>query len=355
MGARLRIPGMITIGGILLIGLIHPVGSRFAMSSVHRSETPSYAGFREIDPARRHFIVVGDTQATSHWEFWRERNDWQRKRIIDEIARREPAFVVHLGDLTTRGSSDKHWREHDEFRMTFREKRIPYFPILGNHEFYGNDKKALDSYFGRFAYLERRRWYSFVWKNVGLILLDSNFSTLNAEQRQEQERWYRSELERFDRNGGIDYILVFCHEPPFTNSRVVGPSEKSKFYFADPFLRFGKALLFFSGHSHTYERFEVEGKFFIVSGGGGGPRHKVSINPMKRAYTDLYPGPELRFFHFCEIEIGEMALHFRVVRLEADGTFTVTDPLTLPKPFPPGGDGETGEIPVEHPERNLIN
>jgi len=329
----MKILEAITIGGILVSGLIYQGGCLSLRTSAPFSEeSPAYAGFREIDPAKNLFIVLGDTQATSSWEFWRERNDRERRQIIDEITKREPAFVVHLGDLTARGSSDGHWREFDEFHKTFREKKIPYFPILGNHEFYGNDSKALRSYFGRFPHLERRRWYGFAWKNAGLILLDSNFSTLNGEQKQEQERWYLSQLERFDRDNRIDYILAFCHAPPFTNSCVVGPSEKSKTYFVEPFLRSGKTSLFFSGHSHTYERFEVNGRFFIVSGGGGGPRHKVFTDPEKRRRRDLYNGPGLRFFHFCEIEMGPMALHFRVVRLEADGTFSVTDPLTIQKP-----------------------
>ena len=336
--AKLKILGAIKIGGLLLIGLIHSVGCVSLMSSAHASEeAPSYAGFQEIDPAKGQFIVVGDTQSTSRWEFWRERNDRERRLIIDEITRRAPAFVVHLGDLATRGTSERHWRQFDEFHRAFREKKIPYFPVLGNHEFYGKNRRALASYFSRFPHLEKRRWYSFTWKNIGLILLDANFSNLNAEQKQEQERWYLSELEKFDRDGGIDTLQVFCHEPPYTNSNVVGPSEKSRMSFAEPFLRSGKGSLFFSGHSHTYERFEISGKVFIVSGGGGGPRHKVSIDPEKRRYQDLYPGPALRFFHFCEIEIGETALSFRVVRLEGDETFSVVDPLTIPKPMPSPG------------------
>jgi len=332
---RCKTLGASAIGGLLLVGLAIQMESSPPMSRACASEeTPSYAGFREIDPAKRQFIVVGDTQSTSHWEFWRERNDRQRRLVIDEITRREPVFVVHLGDLTTRGGSEKHWREFDELHKTLREKRVPYFPLLGNHEFYGDNQRVLEFYFSRFPHLEKRRWYSFEWKNIGLILLDANFSDLNAEQTQEQERWYLSELEKFDRDGRIDHILVFCHEPPYTNSRVIGPSERSKVYFAEPFLRFRKTSLFFSGHSHSYERFEVDGKFFIVSGGGGGPRHRLTIDPKERRYQDLYPGPEVRFVHFCEVEIGEKILSFRVVRLEGDETFSVVDPLTIPKPMP---------------------
>jgi len=288
----------------------------------------AYAGFSKIDPAKNHFILVGDTQRTNPFAFCRERNDKERKAILNEIARRDPAFVVHLGDLTTRGASTKEWQEFDNLNKSSREKRIPLFPILGNHEFYGNDKKALQNYFGRFPHLEQRRWYSFTWKNVGLIMVDSNFSTLTREQDEMQRAWYLMELKRFEADQGIDHIIVCCHESPFTNSRVVGPNNKVKTFFADPFGQLRKTSFFFSGHVHSYERFQVDGKFFVVSGGGGGPRHKVNVNPAKRPYNDLFFGPELRFFHFCEIELFDRALVLKVSRLEPDGTFSTVDQVS---------------------------
>jgi hypothetical protein len=75
----------------------------------------------------------------------------------------------------------------------------------------------------------------------------------------------------------------------------------------------------------------MDGKFFIVSGGGGGPRHKVIIDPRKQRCQDLFSGPELRFFHFCEIESRNDTLVFRIMRLGSDETFTVVDPLTISK------------------------
>jgi predicted phosphodiesterase len=293
------------------------------------SRAPVYDGFKEISPEKNHFVIVGDTQRTSSWEFWRERNDRERKLIIDEIARRDPAIVVHLGDLITRGSSKKQWQEFDDMNKAFREKRIPYFPILGNHDLYGSDKKALHSYFERFPDLNQRRWYSFTWKNVGWVMLDSNFSSLTTQHIEEQIQWYLKELGRFEKDVKLDHIFVCCHEPPFTNSRVVRPNEKVKAFFADPFLKYSKTRFFFSGHSHSYERFQREGKFFVVSGGGGGPRHKLSINREDSRCNDLFKGAELRFFHFIEVEIIHAVLYYKVLSLESDGGFAVVDPLSI--------------------------
>jgi predicted phosphodiesterase len=327
----MRIGIAVFVVGLLGAGIFIPDNTLTALQENEPIKTPSYAGFAEIQATKKYFIIVGDTQRTSHWELWRERNDRERKLIVDEITKREPAFVVHLGDLTTRGSLEKHWQEFDDMHKELRKKKIPYFPTLGNHEFYGNDEKALQNYFEHFPYLDKRRWYGFIWKNVGLTLVDSNFSSLTKEQIESQSQWYLNELEKLKKMAGIDYIIVCSHEPPFTNSRVVDPNEKVKVYFADPFLGCQKAGLFFSGHSHSYERFQMDGKFFIVSGGGGGPRHKVITDPLKQRKQDLFPGPEIRFFHFCEIESRNDALVFKVLRLESDGSFATIDPLTISK------------------------
>ena len=123
-------------------------------------------------------------------------------------------------------------------------------------------------------------------------MLDSNFSTLTKDQVREQTDWYLSELRTFEANKGINYIIVCCHEPPFTNSRVIKPNKNVESYFANPSLQIQKPVLCFSGHSHSYERFKVHDKFFIVAGGGGGPRHKLVINPSTRRYsrTRMYNG-----------------------------------------------------------------
>jgi hypothetical protein len=54
-------------------------------------------------------------------------------------------------------------------------------------------------------------------------------------------------------------------------------------------------------------------------------------NPTEEFNQDLFSGPELGFFHFCEIEIQKDAIDFNVLRLETDQTFSMVDSVTIPR------------------------
>lgn len=280
-----------------------------------------------IESRNNRFIIISDTQKTSHWEFWRERNEKERKLLTNELLRRQPAFILHLGDITARGSSAKHWQEFDDWHNAFRAEKIPLFPTLGNHELYGESEAALSNYFSRFPHLHNKRWYSFVWKNVAFVMLDSNFGTLTAKQLAEQLSWYAGELDRFEKDAGIGHIIVCCHEPPYSNSLVVSPSTKARALFAEPFIHVRKTRFFFSGHSHTYEHFEQGSKAFIVAGGGGGPRHAVDTDASGRRYDDKYSGDRIRFFHFGEVLWHKDSLVLTIYRLHGNGTFSYADTI----------------------------
>ncbi len=75
-----------------------------------------------------------------------------------------------------------------------------------------------------------------------------------------------------------------------------------------------KALLFISGHAHTYEHFFIKGKTFIVSGGGGGPR--VKLKSGKDAHKDLYNGESPRPFNYLLIKKGNNGIKITVKGLK---------------------------------------
>lgn len=323
----LKIAILISTFTILLLGARYE-----AQPSTSARDVPSYPGLSAIDPSRNHFVVLGDTRGKSPLEFWLEKPGKIRAGLLQEIVNIKPAFVINLGDLVLRGSSTRSWLEFDALHAGIREKGIPYFPILGNHEMQGNTEAALHNYFTRFPHLKDRRWYSFTWKNIGFIMLDSNISTLTPDKRAAQMQWYAAEMQRFEVDPQVKHVIVCTHEPPFTNRMKTAVGVDSTKLFAEPFLKLQKTRLLFSGHVHSYEHFIIGSKHFIVSGGGGAPRGKLVVEPAKRKYEDQFPGEELRFFHICNVEIEGDSLLVRVLRLQSDGSFSEVDHLSLSPP-----------------------
>ena len=102
-----------------------------------------------------------------------------------------------------------------------------------------------------------------------------------------------------------------------------------------PFFRARKTLALLSGHVHGYERFEVRGKAFIVSGGGGGPRVSYLTGPdapYQPAYVTSDGRP--RAFHYIVIEVLGDALRFDVKCLELDAPCPAGRLETFAIPFP---------------------
>lgn len=274
-------------------------------------------------------IFIGDTQKTSKLEFWREKNDGISKLLMENIATEEPLCVIHLGDMVFEGSSDTAWEKFDSDIKIIKEKNIPVYPTLGNHEYFGNKRAAFKLINSRFPYFSEKTWYSVKIKNIGIILLNSNFNQFTKEQNTEQIDWYENELKKFQLDSTISCIITANHHPAFTNSKVVKDNKEVQEYFVKPFLTSKKPGIYFSGHCHSYEHFTNGNKHFIVSGGGGGPRQELNTQPSDKIHNDLFKGPSLRDFNYCKLSFTEKGVLFEVVMLDKEGNFKIGEAFIL--------------------------
>jgi hypothetical protein len=278
---------------------------------------------------RGHFTVVGDLQSTMAVEVWRESNDAERRRLLPELARRNPAFVVMVGDLVSWGSSTSQWREFDENTKGLRSRAIAVLPVPGNHEYFGGAELGL--YFAHFPGIGGQRWYERRYGPLALVFLDSNAADLDASAWDKQRTWYESALDRLEQDENVRGILVFLHHAPVTNSSVVDDDAHVLETFVPAFLKKAKTLAMVTGHAHGYERFARQGKAFIVTGGGGGPRSDLRQGEKRRHSDDLFRGPALRHFNFVEFNVETKALHVAVVGLpKGETTFCQMETFDLP-------------------------
>lgn len=288
----------------------------------------------KIEPSGdKSFAIVGDLQTTSFLEFWREQNDIERALVVKQIATARPAFLVMLGDLVFNGSSEGAWADFDALCTPIREARIPVLAVPGNHEYWFGG--SLDHYFKRFPHLKERTFYEVTHGPVALVFLNSNID--NLPEWEMQLAWYRAELARIDADPNIRGALVMMHHPPYTNSTVTSDEAHVGQWLVPPFKAAKKTLAMITGHVHSYERFVYDGKMFVVSGGGGGPRAALSLDDHRRHPEDLYKGPAVRAFHYLSVTPAPTGLAVEVVGLSGEGRgFSTIDAFKMP--WPDGGD-----------------
>jgi Icc-related predicted phosphoesterase len=278
-------------------------------------------------------VVLGDVQRTSKLEVWREDNPHERARILAGVAEASPDLVAFTGDLVFDGGADDHWSEFDDLASPIRARSIPVITAFGNHEYWGGRRAAEKNVFSRIPLTQKRHWYSVAFGPLRLVVLDSNDSQLSKEEWQEQRRWYEETLDTADASAQTRGVLVLLHHPPFTNSTVTSDEPAVQSAFVPGLLRAKKTLAMLSGHVHDYERFERNGKTFLVSGGGGGPRAELQAGDKRRHPDDLFAGPSIRDFHFTIYTVSETAVEAEVRGLPKGGAaFYTMDRFTLRYP-----------------------
>lgn len=256
--------------------------------------------------------VLGDMQRTSILEIFlgREQNDVERDMLVNSLSKEGTALNILLGDMVFEGDNYSDWKYFDTLVKPIVHKKSALMPVVGNHEYFGNVKNGFKFLVERFPHLDESSWYSMVYDSLGLIFLDSNYPQLLGDSWDNQKIWFKNTIESMDSDSSIKFVIVFTHHPPYTNSKVTTDEIMVQRAFLDDFYKSKKAITFISGHAHTYERFIENGKMFIVSGGGGGPR--VMLNKGDDCHKDLCSLPAPRPFHYLLLDRDKNGLNVLV-------------------------------------------
>ncbi len=256
-----------------------------------------------IRPSR--LLVVGDLQPTNWFErtfMGRAQNDSIREEIVDKIASEGPEMLLMLGDYVSAGEREEEWLALDSLMGPVCREKIPVMAVLGNHDYGIVGAQGIAHCNARFPHVTALPSLTMLADSTLLLVVDSNIESLPEERRRSQQRRYREILERLDRSPAIKGVIVASHHPPFTNATL--PIDRRVHdTFVPPFMEARKTMLFLSGHVHSYERFEIDGKTFVVSGGGGGPRRAVDTSATRPHTTDRYRNGVWRYHHYLDLQI----------------------------------------------------
>src|SRR5579864_5797035 len=258
------------------------------------------------------FVVYGDTR-------FHDPNDTEaanppvRKALVQAIAEANPAFICFTGDIVYNGYDTDDWKVWDAETSIWREKKIPIYPALGNHDLH-KEEVALPNYFLRFPDLKNSRYYSVRAANSLILVLDSSL----PETEGAEGLWLIDKLGHVPPD--VDFVFVMDHHPPYTSSsdsKMYGGGHSAR----APELALAKMLedrqsharyriVVFSGHVHNYERHEHGGVTYFVSGGGAAHAY-----PIERAPDDPFQSKEVNY-HYLLVEVDGPRLKVIMNRLE---------------------------------------
>ena len=278
------------------------------------------------------FVAYGDTR-------FHDPNDTDaanpavRVALVQAIAKANPAFICFTGDIVYNGYDANDWKVWDSETSAWREKNIPIYPVLGNHDLHGKESVALANYFQRFPALKNSRYYSVQIGNTLILGLDSSQDEISGPQGQ----WLADQLDRVP--AGTAFVLILDHHPPYTSSSDEkkfggGHSARTREQGLAKMLEERQAharfrTIVFSGHVHNYERHEHGGVIYFVTGGGGAHAY-----PITRAPDDPFQSREVNY-HYLLVTVDHRQLRITMNRLDLSSgkaVWTHPDVVTIAVP-----------------------
>ena len=235
-----------------------------------------------------------------------------RRKVVQAILSFKPSAVFSAGDNVDDGRDPKQWKLFNDINAPLL-KVADFFTALGNHE----EESSL-CFVNYPCLLNHKPWYSVEREGIHFIVLDSN-SDLRLGS--DQYNWLVSDLNSIKKE--IKFRIAIFHHPIFDVGFHRPDAKRLKPILLPLFQKHGICAVF-SGHDHNYQRFEYEGIYFIVTGGGGGDLYR-------QFWRSPYLQKFVKTYHFCLLSPGTDLLRVRVIGIDS----RIIDDFTIAPTKPP--------------------
>jgi 3',5'-cyclic AMP phosphodiesterase CpdA len=219
------------------------------------------------------FVVLGDYGRSGPAE----------QAVAELVDAVQPDFVITTGDNNYPSGSAATIDEN--IGQYFSELIYPYrgsyassatenrfFPTLGNHDWV---TAGAQPYLDYFTLPGNERYYDIVRGDVHFFAIDSDAHEPDGIRADSvQAQWLRQGLA----SSRAAFQVVAMHHPPYSSCSH-GNSEALQW----PYGEWGADVVF-AGHDHCYERLEVAGTTYVVSGLGGASIYSFGL-PIEGSLT----------------------------------------------------------------------
>ena len=227
-------------------------------------------------------IIFPDSQCGGDYDTWGS--------VARQAFKNNPDanFFINVGDIVDNGEDNSQWEDWLKQIEDFLPK-IPFAPVMGNHETYSRDWKIRQpvAYLNYFAPPDNgfenfsRRFYSFDCGAAHFAILDSQWEELGREVIEAQKKWLRQDFSQTDK----PWKIIFIHKDVL-QYRINGRPERQEGFsevgeiFMPEFESLGADAVF-TAHLHTYrnrgrlKNFQADenGTLYILTGLSGNVRY----------------------------------------------------------------------------------
>jgi hypothetical protein len=238
-----------------------------------------------------------------------------RLALVNRIAEEHPDAVQMSGDVPYKGTNYADYDNYVAETGPWRAEQLRVYPALGNHEISGGEQQGVENWWTAFPELRGHRWYSvLLGDRISLIQLDS-LSPLTPDSP--QINWFKQQLAGLPPT--VDYVLISLHHPPVADIQqhleIDHNPRPNEIALRDALSQiapsFHAAIVVIAGHIHNYERAQVDGVTYLVSGGGGAHPYFV-----ERTKEDQYQDINFPVFHYIKFELGKNELKATMIKVQ---------------------------------------
>lgn len=276
-----------------------------------KNPSPVYQ-FRTLAENQRafRFAVIGDTRT----------NDQAHQELINRMTEFDFDFYIHLGDFADNFGTELR-------RNFFRIEQplasfVPLFPVHGNHESELWYKEYFALPHNSSAPELNELCFYFSYQGNYFIFVDSSQQITPDSTAY---LWLQNTLAQAYSDPERKFTFLFSHSPYYSGYNHFYNSGPEFLQFLAPLFRQYDVSAGFAGHIHLYERLDVSGKPWLVSGGGGAPFSRNGENPDPFLLADeaFYSGEIVESkvqewrYHFLLVDVG--ANYFEISAYDKDG------------------------------------
>ena len=205
--------------------------------------------------------------------------------------------ILALGDthhyMGVQSVNDPLWMTNFELIYSHPELQVPWYPVLGNHEYRGNTQAVLD-----YSQVSRRwqmpaRYYSKVFEDDGVTLrvvfIDTtplidkyhkdtqDYPDVSKQDMAAQLAWLDKELQQANE----DWVVVVGHHPIYSDTPK-SPNERMDMQKrVDPILRRHNVNMYICGHIHNFQHIRPAGSKIDYVVNSSASLSRQQVNPVE--------------------------------------------------------------------------